>query len=408
MVEGGRRSPALDGVRKAYGSLAYLTLNCIVIFVALNVIVGFAFLVRDRLKPTPAVDERVSTYRGKYADLQAYARTSAPDVAAFLDEQDAMGSIGFQYEPWVQFRNPEFQGRLLNTDARGFRKTRTPVVRSGTPLKVHVFGGSTTFGYGVPDEHTIPSYLQALLEERNPERPILVRNYGQGFYYSSQAKLLFLSLIKSGDVPDWAVFIDGGNDTSQLALKHDVPVFTPALNRLWALRRARHQARASDTHDWLPLVRLANGIGHRLWPPTKEAAAAVASDHYLSIKSDKHLSRDEIEDIVNYIVGRYRLNMRIRRALCQEFGVRCLFVWQPHPAYKYDRALHRSYPFPGSVPGHWPGVYSRMEATKERDFLNLAHLVQHETGKVYVDDVHYNETLNERIADHIARTMHGG
>lgn len=86
---------------------------------------GLVFMVRDWLKHgNPEVDARVSSYREKVADYAAYTSTSKADVTAYLDEQEAMGSIGFQYQPWVQFRNPAVRGRLLNTDQEGFRATR--------------------------------------------------------------------------------------------------------------------------------------------------------------------------------------------------------------------------------------------------------------------------------------------
>lgn len=383
-------------IKNAYKTLAYLTFNVIVLVVALNLILGAFLFAYDMMF---RVDATVRSYRERFVDDNAYMRTPAGDVAAYLDEQDEMGSIGLQYEPWVQFRNPAFQGRLLNTDQRGFRETRAPAERPGDPLAVYVFGGSTTFGYGVPDDHTIPSYLQRVLEQQRPEQAILVKNYGQGYYYSSQALLVFLSLIKNGEVPSWAVFIDGGNDTSLLSVRRDEPVFTPAVKRLWARRGSLR-----SSLEGLPMARFANGVARRLADPQ---TVSIQSDWNRPILSDDHLNETEIEEIVEYVVTRYRSNLRIRRALCQELGVKCLFVWEPHPAYKYDRSLHKNFPFPGKVPEYFKRVYARMELTRDSDFLNLADLTQHSTRKVYVDEVHYNEPLNELIAARIADAMRG-
>jgi hypothetical protein len=126
---------------RASSSVAYQRFNCIVLLVVVSVSLGAVFFVRDRVKPGKAeIDTRVSSYREKFADLKAYTRMPTAEVAAFLDEQDAMAQVGLQCEPWVQFRNPEFQGRLLNTNERGFRATRAPEVCSGKPVRVHVFG----------------------------------------------------------------------------------------------------------------------------------------------------------------------------------------------------------------------------------------------------------------------------
>jgi hypothetical protein len=188
----------------------------------LNLIIAGFFWIRDTLsEDNPSVDRRVLSHREKYSDVDAYTSMTPEEVNGFLDEQEAMGSIGFQHEPWVQFRNPEFHGLYLNTDVRGFRQTKDPESSAGVPIKIFVFGGSTTFGYGVADNYTIPSFMQTMLERQYPDSPILVKNYGQGFYYSTQEMLLLISLIKEENIPHFAVFIDGANDTHQLHFMHD-------------------------------------------------------------------------------------------------------------------------------------------------------------------------------------------
>src|SRR5262249_17290250 len=154
-----------------------------------------------------------------------------------------------------------------------------------------------------------------------------------------------LSRLKDGDTPDWAVFIDGGNDVAQLALQHDEPIFTPAVKRLWSAYSSG-QAAAESTLKWIPMVRLAQAVARRL-PASQANSTAVPTDQYQLITSDAHLSLQEKDAIVEYVVAHYVSNMRIVRAVCHEFTVRCLFVWAPSPAYKYDKKLHKTFPFEG-------------------------------------------------------------
>jgi lysophospholipase L1-like esterase len=391
--------PWISRLAPTYRFLAYQTFNSLVLLFAVNVILAAVFFIYDHAGTR--ADPRVVSYRERFADYAAYTRLSKAEADAYLQEQDAFGSLGFPYAPWVQFRNPEFGGRLLNTDKRGFRRTRKPSRSGQDPFKVYIFGGSTTFGYGVPDEYTIPSYVQQQLELKDPSRSILVKNFGQGFYYSSQEQLVLLALLKEGDIPDWAVFIDGGNDVAQLALRHDEPIFTPALKRLWG---GQGNQPGQGAPRWIPMVRLAQGLAHRL-RPTPTNSAEPQADQHPSIMSDANLSQGEKDAIFNYVVARYLSNMRITRGVCQEFRIRCLFVWQPHPAYKYDRALHKTFPFPGEIPAHHHRVYAYMETLKSPDFLFLGDLTDGVTRKVYVDDVHYNEATNEEIALKISDTI---
>lgn len=391
-----------------YKAMALVSFNLVVLVVAFNLVLGAVFLIRDYARRDKApVYDQVSAYRERFEDLDAYARISQVDARRFLDEQDAMSTVGFQYEPWVQFRNPEFHGALLNTDGAGFRKTTTPRARGRPPFRIAVFGGSTTFGYGVPDEHTIPSYMQTLLETRYPDRSPSVKNFGQGFYYSSQEMLLFIREIKENQIPDWAVFIDGGNDTAQLAPGQDEPVYSPTVKALWDRRRGIAPPQMALDYSWIPMVRLANGVAAK-WLPRTQAHPEVTVNANAPDKlrrliyRDVDLSEEAKQEIVDYVVSHYTDNLRLLRAICREYGIRCLFVWQPHPGYKYKASLHRTFPFKDGVPEYFRGVYARMSRYRSDDFLYLGDMLEHVTEKVFVDDVHYNEVLNERIAARIS------
>ena len=388
---------------KAYTLLAFQTFNTIVLILLLNLVLGGLFLVRDHfLKKRVPVDPRVSFYREKFADLQAYTRISPTEAVKYLDEQDAMGSIGFHYKPWVQFQNPPFHGTFLNTNEQGFRKTKEPRPYSGKPIKIYVFGGSTTFGYGVPDDYTIPSYIQKILEQKCPNENFLVRNYGQGFYYSSQEMLLLISLIKDGDIPDWAVFIDGTNDISQLHGEHDEPWFTSKVRQLWDTERSPKPRR---DFSWIPMVRLANGLSRRLLPIETEKKSIDSNKNKQQDSENVLADEDKQRRAVDYVVQRYTGNMRIIRAICREYGIKCCFVWQPVPFYEYDRSLHRTFPYKGLIAKPWNGVYSRMKGCTEEDFLYLGEMLWGVSEKIFVDNVHYNERYNEKIAARICEFL---
>lgn len=78
-------------------------------------------------------------------------------------------------------------------------------------LNIFVFGGSTTFGYGIADGETIASALQRKLANSS-SKPIRIYNFGRGHYYSTQERILFSNLLGAGTVADVAVFIDGLNE----------------------------------------------------------------------------------------------------------------------------------------------------------------------------------------------------
>jgi hypothetical protein len=385
-------------VRALHGAGSSLFFNFFLLLVSANLAAAGLMLVADQLLDRPSIDSRVVKYRRRFADLDAYKRVPPAEALQYLNEQDRMASLGFRYAPWMEFANVPYQGRLLSTDERGFRRGRAPRPHEGPSLEVFVFGGSTTFGYGIPDGFTIPSFLQQQLEEQAPNQSIRVSNFGQGYYYSSQELALFVSLLKEQRIPAVAVFVDGANDTALLALGRDEPWFSQALTNLWEIGQGK------GSFPWDPtLSRFAlYGVIHR---------SRVLLRRFTGTRGGENEAPPALpltdQQRVEYVVSRYRASKRMIAALCAEYGVRCLFVWQPVPFYKYDRRLHRTFPFDGPIPGHWAGVYERMSTLKDADFLYLGDMLESVTEKVFVDDVHYNEVLSERIAASISRELVG-
>jgi hypothetical protein len=372
----------MNRLLRVYRFVAVQLLNTLLVFVALNLGVAGVSLVLDRARSAPA-----PPVVAPGVDRAAYS-IPPEQVQRLLEEQTAMQLIGFQYEPWVLFRNPEYRGRTLNTDARGLRRTRSPHTSCPKPVRVFVFGGSTTFGFGVTDEYTLPSSLQGHLERRYPSRCLEVSNYGQGFFFSSQEMLQFINLLKEGHVPDWAIFVDGANDTYQMSSRRDVPWFSDAVRSLWDMRNRGPVCPRVDW-SWLPAVQLAGTIRDRIWttPPRPVADAPVPVP--------------DAERSGTYVAERYKQNVRVIRALCAEYRVQCRFVWQP-TFFNYDRALHPAFPYPGAVPKFWAEAYDSIRLWKAADVLYLGDMLQGVREKVFVDNVHYNEKWTGEIASRIA------
>jgi len=372
---------------RAYTFVAVQLLNTLLVFAALNVAAAVVPLVFPGPRPTspPAALEDPSV------DRSAYTAMSPAQVQRFLEEQSGLQAAGFQYEPWVLFRNPEYHGQLLNTDARGLRRTVTSRPACPNPLRIFVFGGSTTFGYGVADEYTLPSRLQAHLERRYPSRCLQVSNYGQGYFFSSQELLQFVNLLKDGQAPDWAVFVDGANDTYQMSAQRDVPYFSDAVRSLWQMRNRGPVSPRVDW-SWLPAVQAATAIRDRfLGPPPPPRR-----------RPDDPVPVPDSERSGQYVAARYRQNVRIARTLCTEYRVKCRFVWQP-TFFDYDRTLHPGSPYRGrAVPRFWAEAYDGIRQWRADDVLYLGDMFRTVREKVFVDNVHYNEKWTGEIAARIA------
>src|SRR5207237_3377960 len=99
---------------------------------------------------------------------------------------------------------------------------------SPNAIRIFFLGGSTTWGSGVRDDYTIPSFVARLAEDRG--WPVQVSNYGESAYSSFQETVLLSELVATGNVPDVVVFYDGVNDL--LTQLEEGPSSVPIHNQL--------------------------------------------------------------------------------------------------------------------------------------------------------------------------------
>lgn len=102
-----------------------------------------------------------------------------------------------------------FKGKYINVE-NNLRVTKfQPLQYKNT---IHVFGGSTIFGGEVPDDNTIPSFLQKKINDSNISYK--VNNYGVSSIIVKHQfeRLKNMVEIKKGDI---VIFYDGANDVLQ-------------------------------------------------------------------------------------------------------------------------------------------------------------------------------------------------
>ena len=297
----------------------------------------------------------------------------------------------FTYEPFTQFAEGSLRGHYVNVDAAGFRWSSDQCAwpPSASAGAVFVFGGSTTFGYGLPDAETIASLLQDALRAGRPATSVCVYNFGRGWFYSSQEVVLFDRLLVAGFVPRLAVFVDGLNDFLYL---EDAPRFTEQLGRFMAAVNAYLQPGLRESP--LPQPR-PEDLGPGRVSVARSSAARTATPAAL--------------------LERYARNRRAATAVARAFGAATAFVWQPVPFYRLDLTRH---PFRGQVAAvPWGSRvragYELMAARRatlaaaprdgaEGQFIWCADVQAVSSPVAYLDTVHYAPALSRAVAGCIA------
>ena len=381
---------------RAYRTGALILCNTLVVLVVVNVALYAVFAVHDRRAADADLVAAANTdyLRVGYSDemLEAlYPGMTRADVAEMLRE--CWSDVAL-YEPFTQFRPTARTGRFVSIAEPGYRhsKNQGPWPPDPDRLNVFVFGGSTVFNFGVADDQTIASHLQAYLAA-DTGLPVSVYNWGRCMHYSTLERIKFEALLVEGHVPDVAVFIDGLNEFYH---KDDEPAFTPRLRKVFVKEAPVERSPWPSALATLPMARAARALRDRLAPEDEpEPVRETADDD----SADAGVNRG--------IVARYFRTKSLIEAAAHAYGVTPVFVWQPVPMYKYDEDCH---PFAmGGYGRHTRSIYGYPLAAEwvaghpvGRNFLWLADMQEAAKEMLYVDVVHYSPEMSRRIARRIA------
>jgi len=293
-----------------------------------------------------------------------------------------------EFAPFYQVRSRETSGRYLNVHPVGFRKIgprQAPWPPTSQRTTVFLFGGSTAFGSGVEDKHTIAAFLQNRLGER-----VAVFNFGTGAHFSTQERLMFDHLLMDGYRPDIAVFLDGLNDSN---FWNGVPVNTEIHAR--AVRIVQDEAWRHDAGFHLVKVAKALPLGRlaaRFWQINEKPV------FWRAFVSDEE-ARDPT--VIKGVISRWLENRRRTIALAELHDVKTLFIWQPIPLYKYSGGKKIIAAFGEAIGQHARGRYLYPKMRDRFGGENSAWCADIQEGLddiLYVDHVHYNPRLSDMVA----------
>jgi hypothetical protein len=400
----------MDKLRNWYRIIAFSVFNSLALFVVLNLSLYLVISLRTR-------PEGPLARYGKGNILTAHPGWREQDLDTLLRETYI--DLGFEYEPFTEFRNKPLRGQFVNVDPAGFRlsKNQAPWPPRPENFNVFVFGGSTAFGMGLADNETIASYLQDVAHKPN----MAVYNFGRIFYLSRQEEILFQQLLQAGFAPQVAVFVDGLND---FLFPDGGTGFSPRFRQFMA-----GQEDAGPLNK-IPMVKAAHWLRDR---GTSQPRSLGPEDfeHWVGQK----VATETKSGLLEGVVTRWLANKQMIELMAKGFGVRTIFVWQPVPVYKYDLAYHRfSHDTfvrkrgrdtnreallenliihgklgPDRILGMEQG-YALMGTLRAQDKLGsdvlwLADLQQDRQENLYVDAVHYTAAFSKEIAEKIGSAM---
>jgi len=394
-MESGAAHASLSGpartvsVASAYRALALLLFNTLLLFALVNLALGGFFYVRDRSKGRLPRPQPVGS--PKYPK-ELYPHMREKERRAMLIETRR---LSFELEPLTHYRERTSKGKYVNVAAGGFRvnRRRGPWPPDPHAFTIFFFGGSTTFGYGVRDDDTIPSVLQDLLSQGTCQTPVYVYNFGRGAYYSAQERGLLAQLLVEGFTPHVAIFLDGINEF--LTARQLLPLEPKS--------RAAPDYRLFSMKLEIPLLRAARAAGARL-DRIRGPNPLRGSD------AGRKAETEAQKDIpARTVLSQYLRNMALTEAMAAHFGVETLFVWQPVPAYGYDLRYHLFPPSDMEVVRYgyseFNRLMARLPAHEQKRLVWLGDLQRTKKEPLYVDEWHYTAAFSREIAEQIAQAL---
>jgi hypothetical protein len=378
-------------LKTLYLGISAIVFGAFILFGGANIAFYVALQFKEHIKAfvapsNPVGDKYGSTLRDAYPEM------SMAEINDLLVETWTRPQ---SYDPVVQFREGALRGKYVNVDNAGFRLsadqgTWPPRAENHN---IFVFGSSSTFGYGLPDHQTIPSYLQEKLAFLS-DRPVKVYNFGRGLFYSTQERRLFERLLFQGYVPDSAIFIDGLSEYSSTGSGF------PFTKQLSQALNSDILPRLGWTMEAMPLYRLYSWLKKRL----HRSSALTPSNNQIAANPQMD------PEHVGTLTRRYLLNANLTDVLAKNYGVEALYVWQPVSTYlvSAEAVPLRNVDMGNHV--HAGKAYGLARSELEKHFAKerfvwCADIQADIAEPLYVDAVHYNARASRLLASCIADTI---
>jgi hypothetical protein len=296
----------------------------------------------------------------------------------------------FIYYPFVEFSKSKFKSssiNILNENSVPHRKTFNVGKNDSIIYKIFCFGGSTTYGDFIKDDHTWPSFISKNFNNSQLE----VLNYGCEAYTPYQETLLFLSLLRQGKRPSLSIFMDGIN-TGEIT---DGTEFSYLISPKIELFNTSSFEFLIKFFTHLPISKLLFYLNLKL----------INNEHnektffMLETNSNEHY----------YIINQFINNAKLRKAIADLYEVDIIQILQPNSLLGYninflkkESLIFFNYKNNiNKVSNNYKKLYSSI--IKEKcGYIDLSYPLYEYKKPALVDGLHYSPDFNNYLAKKIS------
>lgn len=313
----------------------------------------------------------------------AESRSTSAEIARataglgwWREYREELDAIEYDFASFVQSKPRDRSGRYVNIE-NGLRRSWRPTVAGDLPV-VAFFGGSTIWGEGQRDLHTVPSQVARLAATNGT--PIQVVNYAQRGDVSFTEALRFeRAMAANGGGIDLAVFVDGSDD---VAVQMENASAQPTHFGLVATETAVNEDRRSIIERY------------RDTSLVNELATQVRSVFSAQVAAASPVRAATSPEITNAL-SLYERAIALEHIVATQYDVATRHYWQPVAAGEDDRSQYA-------------------EATRNLPdgVLDVSDAYAEAQAPVYLDGVHTNElgarllaeAIYEDLRDHLSRS----
>lgn len=236
---------------------------------------------------------------------------------------------------------------------------------------VYCFGGSTTLGALVSNGRTWPAFLQnEILQSQSNYK---VFNFGVAGFTPTQETAQFIELIKTGNVPDVVVFMDGLN----VQAKNGGSDFSYRNSEIFNSKSAW-----SDVISCLPVMRM--------------IAQNNVEEGRILLESNGNFNGEIVHSIIE--------NGKLRKAIAEEYGIELYQFLQPIAWVNYDFAyssvagkLIQENNQDNLIKKNYEEIYKEIKKQSSY-FIDFSNLNKAYNRPAYIDLTHYSPGFNEFVA----------
>jgi lysophospholipase L1-like esterase len=276
---------------------------------------------------------------------------------------------------WVSYsywRRQAFSGETIHIDDRGLRDSWQPEAEA--QLEIWVFGGSTVWGTGARDSHTLPSEIGRRLADLG--RPARMRNFGESGYVSTQGLIRLQRELQSGARPDAVLFYDGVNDVFAALQSGSAGMPQNESERIADFRAT------NGLDNWLAAFpRTLEGVQRLVGVSEPPAIDALAAD----------------------VAAAWEANIKTIQAMGESHGFDSYFFWQPSIFQKPELSDVEQRILDASLAAHRDlqlaaDAAASAVAARHPMVFDLSQVFSESPSPVYMDFCHLSETGNGRVA----------